>query len=96
MLEKKDWHKAVLPVHSKIKDSVYNLECSKMQIVLVVDDNKKLVGTITDGDIRRALLGGFNLDDSVLKAMNSNALVFPCNMSNDLVKKTMKANKLKE
>lgn len=94
MLEKKDWQRAVLSVNSKIKDSVYNLECSKMQIVLVVDDNKKLVGTITDGDIRRALLNGLNMDDSVLKAMNSHALVVPSSMGNDLVKQTMKANKL--
>ena len=55
MLEKKDWQRAVLSVNSKVKDSIYNLECSKMQIVLVVDDNKKLVGTITDGDIRRGI-----------------------------------------
>ena len=94
MLVKKDWHKAVLPMHSKIKDSVYNLECSKMQIVLVVDDNKKLVGTITDGDIRRALLNGSNMDDSVLNVMNTDSLVVPCNMGHDLVKQTMKANKL--
>ena len=65
-----------------------------MQIALVVDDNKKLVGTITDGDIRRALLNGSNMDDSVLNVMNTDSLVVPCNMGHDLVKQTMKANKL--
>ena len=34
-------------------------------IVLVVDQQKKLVGTITDGDVRRALLQGFTLEDPI-------------------------------
>ena len=37
---------------------------------LVTDKNKKLLGTITDGDIRRSILKGESLDNSVLKCMN--------------------------
>lgn len=35
------------------------------QIALVVDSSKKLLGTISDGDIRRALLNGISLNDTV-------------------------------
>ena len=35
-----------------------------MQIALVVDENDKLVGTLTDGDIRRGLLKNFDLNSS--------------------------------
>lgn len=38
--------------------------------LFVLDDNQKLVGTLTDGDIRRGLLNNLSLDDSILKAMN--------------------------
>ena len=34
-------------------------------ILFVVDDENRLVGTLTDGDVRRGLLQGFSLDDNV-------------------------------
>ena len=39
------------------------------QTLFVISDNKKLLGTITDGDIRRGLINGFSLSDSVDKFM---------------------------
>ncbi len=41
------------------------------QIIIVVDD-QKLLGVITDGDIRRAILKGVSLDEPVEKIMNKN------------------------
>ena len=40
------------------------------QIALVVDENSKLLGTVTDGDVRRGLLRGLSLDASVSDVMN--------------------------
>jgi NDP-sugar pyrophosphorylase family protein len=37
--------------------------------LLVVDSNRNLLGTVTDGDIRRALLNGFTFSDMVEKVM---------------------------
>lgn len=37
--------------------------------LFVVDDDEKLVGTITDGDIRRAFISGKTLDDNVSEFM---------------------------
>ncbi|MBD3842484.1 MAG: nucleotidyltransferase family protein, partial [Campylobacterales bacterium] len=36
-----------------------------IQIALIVDENDKLLGTLTDGDIRRGLLNGFDLNSSI-------------------------------
>ncbi len=41
-----------------------------MQIVLITDLAERLLGTVTDGDIRRALLQGITLDDEVELAMH--------------------------
>ncbi len=41
-----------------------------MQIALVVDDQKMLLGTITDGDIRRGILSGLQMTDLAVKVMN--------------------------
>jgi dTDP-glucose pyrophosphorylase len=47
-----------------------SLECSNVQIVLVVDDDDRLKGTLTDGDIRRALLSGAPLSAEIGNHMN--------------------------
>lgn len=43
---------------------------SDTQSLLVVDEEQKLVGTLTDGDIRRGLIAGAELSDSVSTIMN--------------------------
>lgn len=42
------------------------------QTLFVVDEGKKMVGTLTDGDIRRGLIRGLELSDPVEKAMHTN------------------------
>lgn len=41
------------------------IDKSSKQLAIVVDDNKRLLGTISDGDIRRALLNNISLNESV-------------------------------
>ena len=40
----------------KIKDCLFKLEKNIQKCLIVVNNNKKITGTVTDGDIRRALL----------------------------------------
>lgn len=47
------------------------IDASGGQIALVVDEAGKLLGTITDGDIRRAILRGASLESTAGDAMNS-------------------------
>ena len=44
-----------------------------MQIVLVVDDHRRLLATLTDGDVRRGLLRGVGLDQAVEQVMHRDA-----------------------
>lgn len=46
------------------------LDSSAMQIVLVTEGDGKLVGVVTDGDIRRGLLRGSSMDSPVTEIMN--------------------------
>jgi dTDP-glucose pyrophosphorylase len=55
-----------------IVEAMRSLERSNAQIVLVVDDSERLIGTLTDGDIRRALLHNATLASSVLPFVNRN------------------------
>ena len=40
--------------------------------LFIVNDNNKIVGSLTDGDIRRGLISGLSLEDSVVKFMFEN------------------------
>ena len=51
---------------SKIKDALLLLnKLSKDAILFVVDDNEKLIGALTDGDVRRGLIKGFTIDSNI-------------------------------
>ena len=49
-----------------IRDSLIQLEKIDQKCLIVIDNQKKVVGTLTDGDIRRALLRKNNLETKIL------------------------------
>jgi NDP-sugar pyrophosphorylase family protein len=53
-----------------LNDIIYRINWSHMEIILVVDEAGKLVGTITDGDIRRGILSGVSLAEPASIVMN--------------------------
>ena len=50
---------------SAIKEALEVIDKASMQIALIVDEKDKLLGTLTDGDIRRGLLKGLDLNNSI-------------------------------
>ena len=50
------WRKLILDSKTSLKNALKKLEASEDKIILVVNKNKSLLGTITDGDIRRYIL----------------------------------------
>ena len=59
----------------KVKEAIKLIDKSPKQILLVIDKKNCLVGTITDGDIRRGILKGFSLEECVDNIMNKNPIV---------------------
>lgn len=62
----------IIPIIATIREALVTLNqiISDTQTLLVVDDEQKLVGTLTDGDIRRGLISGAELSDSVNAIMH--------------------------
>ena len=54
---------------SSIRDSMDLLDKSSEKCLLVVD-KKKLIGTLTDGDVRRAILSGNKISGSISNVFN--------------------------
>lgn len=64
-----------LSPEAPLREAMRVLDQTRIQIILVSDANHKLLGTLTDGDIRRALLREGNLEDPLSSAMNSKPLI---------------------
>lgn len=56
---------------TKLKDAMKKIDSLKPKILFVVE-NEKLIGALTDGDVRRYLLAGGKVIDKVEKACNKN------------------------
>lgn len=65
---------ALLRADSPLMAAVRAIEDSRRRIVVVVDDDGCLLGTLTDGDVRRCLLDGGSLETPVSRAMNSHPI----------------------
>lgn len=67
-----DCTKLICSKNSMIKDVMTCIDNSAKGMAFIVDDDKKLVGVATDGDIRRALLNGAGLKENIKTYMNRN------------------------
>lgn len=88
------WRKTNLFPNATLQQVIRNLDETGMQIVLVVSSEGTLVGTVTDGDIRRALLSGLDMSSPVDRIMNCNPFVVPRELGQDAVIQLMHANKI--
>lgn len=66
----KHWEKALITPHLPLREALAAIDRTGSQIALVVDAERHLLGTLSDGDVRRALLRGLSLADSVQGVMH--------------------------
>ncbi len=92
-MDRKNWQKIFVHSHDKIFSAIEKINYEALGIVLVVDQNKKLLGVVTDGDIRRHLLKHGSLDAPVSLIMNDNPKVaLPHESKNQLLSKMQQFN----
>jgi dTDP-glucose pyrophosphorylase len=65
----KDWLKTLIQPESSIREMILAIGEHHQKIALVVDLEQRLLGTITDGDIRRCMLAGISPDRPVREIM---------------------------
>lgn len=94
--DEKIWRRALLPTTATIQDAIRNLDQVAIKIVLVVGASCELEGTISDGDIRRGLLRGLDLNSPISTVIHRNAFVVPPEMGRETVMQLMVANKIQQ
>lgn len=66
----KDINKFFVKPEDSLKEAMKIIDLNGHGIALVVNENKKLLGLVTDGDIRRAIISGIDLNSEIKETMN--------------------------
>ncbi|MEO1750162.1 nucleotidyltransferase family protein [Thiofaba sp. EF100] len=78
-----DWRSILLKPEDSIHRAIEVIDQGAKRIALVVDDAGKLLGTVTDGDIRRGILRHLPLSAPVAEVMNTQPRVLPRHYSRE-------------
>ena len=93
---KNKWEETILLTHVTIEDVLRNLNKSGLRISLIVNDKKEFQGTVTDGDIRKALINGVDQKTSIQKIINRNAFIVNSKIKPEIVLQLMTKNKVQQ
>lgn len=79
---------------TNIRDALKIIDHKGGQIALVVDSKQKLLGTVTDGDVRRGILSRIDVHSPVSMIMNAKPVTAKSNDSREFILSYMRKSKL--
>ncbi len=88
------WEKALVKPKTPIRDLIKIIDTHSLQIGVVVDAEKKLLGTVTDGDVRRGILRGIGLDEPVERIMRKRCVSAPLGEDRETILTLMKKKQI--
>lgn len=87
--------KILINPKAKIKEAMEALGKASERILIIVDDKKKLLGTLTDGDIRRGILAGNDLNGTIESMYNPDPILLQQDQfDNKVVKEILLKNRI--
>jgi dTDP-glucose pyrophosphorylase len=92
----KNWKAIAVSEGGTVRDAIATIDSGNMQLALVVSSCGRLVGTVTDGDIRRAILRGIPLEGPVADVVNLNPIVASIRDSQELILSQMRAKQISQ
>ena len=81
--------KSCIFLDQTINDALKNLSSSGFKMCIVLNRNKDFKGVINDGDIRRALLKGYDLTSKIEKIYNKKPIVIRKNSKKSKILKKL-------
>lgn len=90
------WKDVLITPDTSIVKAIETIDRSGLQIALVVNENGRLLGTVTDGDVRRAILKNMSLNEAVTIIMNPDPSFVYHERSNENAVQIMKNKKLRQ
>lgn len=96
MMDSNDMKWMFVDSEDSIRVSMANIDNSTKGISFVRNSEGQLQGTVTDGDIRRAILNGCSLDEPVSKIMNRNFIFVTENYTQKLITNIFKQKSISQ
>ena len=90
------WKDVLISSNTTILEAIKIIDASSLQIALVVETSNKLIGTVSDGDIRRGILKGVSLDSPVREIMFNEPTVADCQANREKIVATMKMKQIRQ
>lgn len=92
----KNWQSIIVRETNTLFETMQIIDQSSLQFAVVVNEEGILLGTVTDGDIRRSILRGDPLDVMITKVMNSSPITGSVGQSRKKYNQLMQRKKLKQ
>lgn len=89
-MKRKRVEQAMIGKQSTIHDAIMAMDVSRYGIALIVDEEKHLDSLVTDGDIRRAILNGIDLNSPVEMIMSKNPVIIKDEKNVEVLLETLK------
>lgn len=88
------WRVTIIAPDATVQEAIQSLDRSGLQIAMVVRDDGVLLGTVTDGDIRRGFLRGKTSDAPMASVMNCQPTTINFGEDRTAILALMRARKL--
>jgi dTDP-glucose pyrophosphorylase len=88
------WKKILVTPSESIRTVLKIIDQQALKLALVVDHQNRLLGTVSDGDIRRAILNDASLEDEVSSIMNTQPTTSDVSMTRESILSLMEKKEL--
>jgi dTDP-glucose pyrophosphorylase len=79
----KNWRDIIISPDTSLGEAIFKINESGLQVAIALSPEGRLFGVLTDGNIRRAILKGLDLQTPVRQIMNSNPTSTPVSTSRE-------------
>lgn len=90
----RDWKKVLVKPLATIRSVIEIIDREAIKIALVVDENNHLLGSVTDGDIRRAIIANKPLEGPISSIMNPKPIVLKEKANRNMVLAVMRNSQI--
>ena len=88
----KNWKKSLISEHATLSKAINAINSNKLKVAVVINKKKNVLGLLTDGDIRRAILNEKSLKTKSLDVATKNPLIIPENINYEKIIQIMNKN----
>lgn len=94
MLHENEWRKTVLGPSATLQEAIAHLDNTGLQIILIASPDGVLLGTLTDGDVRRAIINQVDLSENISVVMQSSPFTATPSVSREDAVNTLRNNQI--